>query len=86
VFWLVIALAVIAVAGFAVQTERVRELQSRNATLEGELFSTRSALAAYADRFDVVRDTVAGLNAQLERLSSLVSEDPVPDSPPPVAD
>lgn len=78
VFWLLVALTVVAAIGFAMQTERVRVLQSSNAALEGELFSVRTALTAYTDRFAVVRDTVAGLRSQIDALNALVSEDPVP--------
>jgi hypothetical protein len=76
VFWLLVLLAATASIAFAIQTERVRVLQASNAGLQGEIFSTRTALAAYTDRFAVVRDTVAGLQAQLDALNSLVSDDP----------
>jgi hypothetical protein len=71
-----VLLAATASIAFAIQTERVRVLQASNAGLQGEIFSTRTALAAYTDRFAVVRDTVAGLQAQLDALNSLVSDDP----------
>ena len=81
--WLLVALVVVAAAGLVVQTQRAGELQGAVELLEGELFTTRTALDAYEARFDEVRDSVGSLQAQLEQLNALVSADPLAD---PLAD
>ena len=63
-----------------------RELRQTVSALEGELFTTRTALDAYELRFSEVRDSVGSLKAQLEQLNALVNADPLaepaaPDSP-----
>ncbi len=78
-FWLLVALVVAASAGLIVQTQRAGELQGTVEVLEGELFTTRTALDAYEVRFDEVRDSVGSLQAQLEQLNALVSADPLAD-------
>jgi hypothetical protein len=75
--WLVLALTLLTAIALVLQAEKVRSLTARNAELAGELFTARSALEAYAARFVEVRETVGGLQAQLEQLSVLVNEDPV---------
>ena len=84
-FWLLVALVVAASAGLIVQTQRAGELQGTVEVLEGELFTTRTALDAYQVRFDEVRDSVGSLQAQLERLNALVSADPLADPAAPDA-
>jgi uncharacterized protein HemX len=76
-FWLLVAVAVAASAGLVVQMQRAGELRGTVAALEGELFTTRTALDAYEVRFDEVRDSVGGLQAQLEQLNALVNADPL---------
>jgi uncharacterized protein HemX len=76
-FWLLVALVVAASAGLVVQTQHAGELQGTVAALEGELFTTRTALDAYEVRFDEVRDSVGSLQAQLEQLNALVNADPL---------
>ncbi|MBW2288112.1 MAG: hypothetical protein JRG90_09860 [Deltaproteobacteria bacterium] len=76
-FWLLVALVVAASAGLVVQMQRAGELQGTVAELEGELFTTRTALDAYEVRFDEVRDSVGSLQAQLEQLNALVNADPL---------
>ena len=76
-FWLLVALVVVAAAGLVVQTQRAGELQGAVELLEGELFTTRTALDAYEARFDEVRDSVGSLQAQLEQLNALVNADPL---------
>jgi len=82
-FWFLVVVALGSLIAFAYQSQRVLALESTNAVLAGELYSTRTALDAYTERFSAVRETVAGLNAQLDALNALVSEDPAsPGSPP----
>jgi hypothetical protein len=76
-FWLLVGLVVVAAAGLVVQTQRAGELQGAVELLEGELFTTRTALDAYEARFDEVRDSVGSLRAQLEQLNALVNADPL---------
>jgi hypothetical protein len=78
-FWLLVALALAMTAGLVVQTQRAGELAGTIEALEGELFTTRTALDAYQARFDEVRDSVGGLRAQLEALNALVNADPLAD-------
>jgi len=80
-FWLLVVLAIAATAGLVAQTLRVGALQGENEVLAGELFTTRSALDAYVARFAEVRESIDGLQAQIEQLDSLVSADPL--APPP---
>jgi hypothetical protein len=80
VFWLLVVLSIAVLAGLVVQTLRARALQRANAELAGELFATRSALDAYVARFAEVRESIAGLQSQLEQLDALVNADPL--SPP----
>jgi len=79
--WLVLALTLVTALSLALQVEKVRSLEARNAVLAGELFTARTALEAYSTRFAEVRQTVGGLQAQLEQLNALVSEDPVTREP-----
>ena len=80
-FWLLSVLAIAAFVGLVVQTQRAGELQGTIEALEGELFTTRTALDAYESRFDEVRHSVGSLQAQLEQLSALVSADPAAEEP-----
>jgi len=75
-FWIVVAVALFSLIGHAYQSQRLVDLRAANAALAGELYSTRAALDAYTDRFSAVRDTVAGLNAQIDALNALVAEEP----------
>jgi hypothetical protein len=79
--WLLAVLALAALAGLVAQTQRARTLQGENVALSGELFATRTALDAYVARFAEVRESIDGLQAQLEQLDVLVSGDPL--APPP---
>jgi hypothetical protein len=85
-FWLLLALFIAASAGLVVQTQHAGELQGTIEALEGELFTTRSALDAYEVRFGEVRDSVASLQAQLERLNALVNADPLSEPAAPGSD
>jgi len=82
-FWLLLALAVAALAGLVVQTQHAGELEETVGALEGELFTARTALDAYQVRFDEVRDSVGSLRAQLEQLNALVTQDPLAASAEP---
>ena len=84
-FWLLVAIALAATAGLAYQTLNAQALQDRNEALAGELFATRSALDAYVGRFADVKDSIAGLQAQIEQLDALVSTDPLAPAPEPTA-
>jgi len=81
--WLLVALSIALLAGLVAQTLRAGSLREANEALTGELFATRSALNAYVERFAEVRQSIDGLQVQLERLDALVSADPLeplPDS------
>jgi hypothetical protein len=78
-FWLLVVGLIASSAGLVVQTQHAGELQGAIETLEGELFTTRTALDAYEVRFGEVRDSVGSLKTQLEQLSALVSADPLAD-------
>jgi uncharacterized protein HemX len=75
--WLLAVLALAALAGLVAQTQRARMLQGENDALSGELFATRTALDAYVARFAEVRESIDGLQVQLEQLDALVSGDPL---------
>ena len=79
--WLLVVLAIAVMAGLLAQTLRARALQRANEELTGELFTTRSALDAYVTRFAEVRESIGGLQAQLEQLDALVSADPLTPLP-----
>ena len=79
--WLVLALMLAVAVSLLLQFEKVRSLEAKNAVLAGELFTARMALEAYTTRFVEVRQTVGGLQLQLEQLSALVHEDPVTHEP-----
>jgi len=79
-FWLLVALVVASSAGLVVQTQHAGELQGAVEMLEGELFTTRTALDAYEVRFGEVRDSVGSLQAQLEQLNALVNADPLAEA------
>jgi hypothetical protein len=81
VFWLLVVLSIALLAGLVAQTLRAGALQDANEALTGELFATRSALDAYVARFAEVRESIDGLQVQLEHLDALVSADPL--APPP---
>ena len=81
VFWLLVVLSIALLAGLLAQTLRAGALQEANEELTGELFATRSALDAYVARFTEVRESIDGLQVQLEQLDALVSADPL--APPP---
>jgi hypothetical protein len=79
--WLLVVLSIALLAGLVAQTLRAGALQDANEALTGELFATRSALDAYVSRFTEVRESIDGLQVQLEQLDALVSADPL--APPP---
>ena len=79
-------LLVAAVVGLLVQQSRVQALQGQNDALAGELFTARSALDAYGARFAEVRESVEGLQGQLEQLGLLVNADPLQAAPEPGAE
>jgi hypothetical protein len=81
VLWLLVVLSIAVMVGLVAQTLRARALQQANEVLTGELFATRSALDAYVARFAEVRESIDGLQTQLEQLDALVSADPL--APPP---
>jgi len=81
VLWLLVALSIALLAGLVAQTLRAGSLREANEALTGELFATRSALDAYVDRFAEVRESIDGLQVQLQQLDALVSADPL--APPP---
>jgi hypothetical protein len=81
VLWLLVVLSIALLAGLVAQTLRAGALQEANEELTGELFATRSALDAYVARFAEVRESIDGLQVQLEQLDALVSADPL--APPP---
>ena len=81
ILWLLAVLSIALLAGLVAQTLRVQALEQENEELTGELFATRSALDAYADRFAEVRESVDALLAQFEELDALVNSDPL--APPP---
>ena len=85
-FWLLLVLVIAASAGLVVQTQHAGELQGTIEALEGELFTTRTALDAYQVRFDEVRDSVGSLQAQLEQLNALVNADPLAEPAAPGSD
>jgi uncharacterized protein HemX len=85
-FWLLVALALAVTVGLVIQTQRAGELEGTIAALEGELFTTRTALDAYEARFEEVRDSVGSLQAQLEALNALVNADPLEVAPEAPAD
>ena len=78
-------LLVAAVVGLLVQQSRVQDLRGQNDVLVGELFTARSALDAYGARFIEVRESVEGLQAQLQQLDLLVNADPLEAAPEPIA-
>jgi uncharacterized protein HemX len=80
IFWLLVALFVAASAGLVIQTQHAGELQGTVEALEGELFTTRTALDAYEVRFGEVRESVGSLQAQLEQLNALVNADPLAET------
>jgi len=82
VYWLLVALSIALLAGLVGQTLRAGSLKEANEELTGELFAARSALEAYAARFAEVRESINGLQAQLEQLDALVSSDPLAPPPP----
>lgn len=84
-FWLLVAIAIAMTAGLLVQTQRAGELEGTVDALEGELFTTQTALEAYETRFEEVRDSVGGLQAQLEALNALVNADPLAEAAPAAA-
>jgi hypothetical protein len=79
-FWLLVVLLLAVSAGLVIQTQHAGELRGTVQALEGELFTTRTALDAYEVRFDEVRDSVGSLQAQLEQLNALVNADPLAES------
>jgi hypothetical protein len=79
-FWLLVVLLFAVSAGLVIQTQHAGELRGTVEVLEGELFTTRTALDAYEARFDEVRDSVGSLKAQLEQLNALVNADPLAES------
>jgi hypothetical protein len=82
--WLLLGLILVSLVGLALQTARVQTLTGEVEALSGELFTARSALAAYDSRFREVRATVEGLKAQFEELGALVASDPLAgDAPAP---
>jgi uncharacterized protein HemX len=85
-FWLLAAVAAVALVGLVVQTQRAGELAGRNEELAGELFTARTALDAYGQRFEEVRASVGGLQAEIEQLNALVSADPLAAAPAAEAD
>jgi uncharacterized protein HemX len=84
-FWLLVALFVAASSGLVLQTQRAGELQGTVEALEGQLFTTRTALDAYEVRFEEVRDSVGSLQTQLEQLNALVNADPLAEPAAPDA-
>lgn len=84
-FWLLVVGLIASSVGLAVQTQHAGELQGAVETLEGELFTTRTALDAYEVRFGEVRDSVGSLKTQLEQLNALVSADPLAETVAPVS-
>ena len=81
--WLLVVLSIALLAGLVAQTLRAGALRDANEALTGELFATRSALDAYVERFAEVRESIDGLQVQLEQLDALVSADPLVPPPGP---
>jgi hypothetical protein len=79
-FWLLVVLLLAVSAGLVIQTQHAGDLRGTVEVLEGELFTTRTALDAYGVRFDEVRDSVGSLQAQLEQLNALVNADPLAEA------
>jgi hypothetical protein len=81
--WLLVVLSIALLAGLVVQTLRAGSLREANEALSGELFATRAALDAYVDRFAEIRESIGGLQLQLQQLDALVSADPLAPAPAP---
>ena len=79
---LLVALAVVALLGLALQTARVRTLSSEVEALTGELFTARAALSAYDARFQEVRVDRGRPPGAIRRAgAALVASDPLAEVP-----
>jgi tetrahydromethanopterin S-methyltransferase subunit B len=88
VFWISVALLVLAVAAVIVQTQRVQNqaeqieaLNGRVQGLEVQLSAANTQLATYDMQFDLVRTSVDSLFDQLTKLQALVNSNPLTSEP-----